>query len=73
MPRWKSRLDLTISGDHVIALQEVAHEHNVPLLDLMGRLVVLLLEYEKLSREGYHLGVSKDPSTLDIRLTGLWD
>lgn len=72
MSRWRDRLDLTIAGEHAVALQRLAHERDGDLLNLMNRLVTLLLEYDRMSRNGYHLGMAKDPTTLEVQVTGLW-
>lgn len=32
----------------------------------------LLLEVERLGRQGYHLGMAKDPTSLELLITGLF-
>ncbi len=73
MECWKDELRLIIAGDDAIALQRLAHERGAPLLEVMRSTVRLLLAYDRLSQQGYHIGLAKDPSRLEIRFTEPWE
>jgi len=68
----KKELQMTLSGPAAKDLQLMARHYDMRLEDLLMRMVALTFEYERLSRQGYHLGVSKDVTKLDFNFTGMW-
>lgn len=66
--------DLTIElrGAVSLRLQEIACRRNIPLHDVVNRMIVVLFRADELSREGFELGLAKDPKKLDVHLTNLW-
>jgi len=72
MLRLKRAFRLTVSGDAAKELQQLARHYDIPVEEVLSRAVALTIEYERLGRQGYHLGVSKDAANLDFRFTGIW-
>ncbi len=68
----KQQFSVTVSGDAAKELQQLALHYDMPVEDVISRAVALTIEYERLGRQGYHLGVSKDAANLDTRFTGIW-
>jgi hypothetical protein len=68
----KKQFSVTVSGDAAKELQQLARYYGIPVEDVVSRAVALTIEYERLGRQGYHLGVSKEVANLDIRFTGIW-
>ncbi len=65
-------LTIVLRGESSRRLQEIACRRQIPLKDVVLRMAVVLFKADELSREGYELGLSKDPEKLDVHLTNLW-
>lgn len=68
----KKLFSVTVSGDAAKELQQLALRYDMSVEDVISRAVALTIEYERLGRQGYHLGVSKDVANLDVRFRGIW-